>query len=69
MLFNGCLNTIHHTLELLTLSFVCLQSLSVRKYFELEEHRQRDFLRRKELWVTEKKEAEELEKRTVSCGF
>ncbi|XP_041790507.1 dynein intermediate chain 3, axonemal [Chelmon rostratus] len=40
------------------------ESLSVRKYFELEEHRQRDFLRRKELWVTEKKEAEELEKRT-----
>ncbi|XP_076581938.1 dynein axonemal intermediate chain 3 [Chaetodon auriga] len=38
------------------------ESLSVRKYFELEEHRLKDFLRREEQWATQKREAEELKK-------
>lgn len=65
-LFNGCLNTINHTLELLTFSFLCMQSLSMKKYFELEEDRLKDFLKSEELWAKEKKEAEELKKKTVS---
>ncbi len=46
-----------------------MQSLSVRKYFELEEDRLKDFLKREELWAKEKKAAEELKKKTVSCGL
>ncbi|XP_031139846.1 WD repeat-containing protein 63 isoform X1 [Sander lucioperca] len=38
------------------------ESLNVKKYFELEEDRLKDFLRREELWEKEK-EAEELKKR------
>lgn len=48
---------------------VCMQRLSVKKYFELEEDRLKDFLKREELWEKQKKEADELKKRTVSCGF
>ncbi|XP_059197452.1 dynein axonemal intermediate chain 3 [Centropristis striata] len=39
------------------------ESLSVKKYFELEEDRLKDFLKREELWAKEKKEAEELKKK------
>lgn len=41
----------------------------MKKYFELEEDRLKDFLKREELWEKQKKEADELKKRTVSCGF
>ncbi|XP_070765575.1 dynein axonemal intermediate chain 3 [Enoplosus armatus] len=40
------------------------ESLSVKEYFELEEDRLKDFLRREELWAKQKKEAEELKKKT-----
>lgn len=40
----------------------------MKKYFELEEDRLKDFLKKEEHWVKEKKETEELKKRTVS-GF
>uniref|UniRef100_A0A3B5AIP0 WD repeat domain 63 n=1 Tax=Stegastes partitus TaxID=144197 RepID=A0A3B5AIP0_9TELE len=44
-------------------------SSHVTKYFELEEDRLKDYLKRNELWVKEKKKAEELKKKTVSCAF
>lgn len=47
-------------------SFVCTQNLSVKKYFQVEEDRLKDFLKREELWAKQKKEAEELKKKTVS---
>lgn len=37
----------------------------MKKYFELEENRLKHLLKRDELWAREKKEAEELKKRTV----
>ncbi|XP_070688343.1 dynein axonemal intermediate chain 3 [Pempheris klunzingeri] len=40
------------------------ERLSMKKYFELEEERLTDLLKRKELWAKQKKEAEELKKRT-----
>ncbi|XP_045906664.1 dynein axonemal intermediate chain 3 isoform X2 [Micropterus dolomieu] len=40
------------------------ESLSVKKYFELEEDRLKDFLKREELWAKQKKEAEEQKKKT-----
>ncbi|KAM7011894.1 dynein axonemal intermediate chain 3 [Tautogolabrus adspersus] len=39
------------------------EGLKVRKFFELEEDRLKDLLRRKELWAKEKKEIEELKKK------
>ncbi|XP_029285354.1 LOW QUALITY PROTEIN: dynein axonemal intermediate chain 3 [Cottoperca gobio] len=42
------------------------ESLTVKKYFELEEDRLKDLLKRSELWAKQKKEAEELNKRTES---
>ncbi|XP_044056933.1 dynein axonemal intermediate chain 3 isoform X2 [Siniperca chuatsi] len=39
------------------------ESLSVKKYFELEEDRLKDFMKREELWAKQK-EAEELKKKT-----
>lgn len=41
----------------------------MKKYFELEEERLKDYLKREELWAKQKKEAEELEKKMVSYGF
>lgn len=38
----------------------------MKKYFELEEDRLKDYLKKEERWVKEKKETEELKKRTVS---
>lgn len=38
----------------------------MKKYFELEEDRLKDFLKKEERWVKGKKETEELKKRTVS---
>uniref|UniRef100_A0A8P4G9M5 Dynein axonemal intermediate chain 3 n=1 Tax=Dicentrarchus labrax TaxID=13489 RepID=A0A8P4G9M5_DICLA len=40
------------------------ESLSVKKYFELEEERLNDFLKREELWAQQKREAEELKRKT-----
>lgn len=40
----------------------------MRKYFELEEDRLVDFLKRDEAWAKQRKEAEELKKKMVSCG-
>ncbi|XP_039984181.1 dynein intermediate chain 3, axonemal isoform X2 [Xiphias gladius] len=42
------------------------ESVSVKKYFELEEERLKDYLKREELWAKQKKEAEELEKKMES---
>uniref|UniRef100_A0A3Q4AE57 Uncharacterized protein n=1 Tax=Mola mola TaxID=94237 RepID=A0A3Q4AE57_MOLML len=61
---------VHHTLELLTFCFLCVQSLSVKKYFELEEDRLKNLLMKEEMWEKEKKEAEQSKKMTttaVSC--
>lgn len=38
----------------------------MKKYFELEEDRLKDFLKKEECWVKGKKETEELKKRMVS---
>ncbi|XP_067452451.1 dynein axonemal intermediate chain 3 [Thunnus thynnus] len=40
------------------------EQLSMRKYFELEEERLVDFLKRDEAWAKQRKEAEELKKKT-----
>ena len=48
-------------------SFICMQNLNVKKYFQVEEDRLKDVLKREELWAKQKKEAEELKKKTVSC--
>ncbi|GAA6221340.1 WD repeat-containing protein 63 [Lates japonicus] len=39
------------------------EGLSVKKYFELEEERLKDYLKKEELWAKEKKETEELKKK------
>lgn len=54
-------------LELLTFFFACMQSLNVKKYFELEEDNMKVVLKEEELCGKQKKEAEGLKKRTVSC--
>lgn len=51
-----------------TFSF-CVQKLSTGKYFELEEERLLDFMKRDEAWAKQRREAEELAKKAVSCGF
>lgn len=69
-LFDFFLDSSHHTLELLTFCFLCVQSLSVKKYFELEEDRLKNLLMKEEMWEKEKKEAEQSKKMTttaVSC--
>ncbi|MEQ2171495.1 hypothetical protein GOODEAATRI_011249, partial [Goodea atripinnis] len=38
------------------------ESLSMKKYFELETENLKDYLRRKEIWTKQKKEVEELKK-------
>uniref|UniRef100_A0A3Q3VLL7 Uncharacterized protein n=1 Tax=Mola mola TaxID=94237 RepID=A0A3Q3VLL7_MOLML len=56
--------------HLLTFCFLCVQSLSVKKYFELEEDRLKNLLMKEEMWEKEKKEAEQSKKMTttaVSC--
>lgn len=42
------------------------QILSMNKYFEKEEDALKDYLKREEMWVKEKKEAGELKKKMVS---
>lgn len=65
-LFNGSLDIIRHVLELQSFSsLLCAQSLRLQKYFELQEDRLKDLLRREKLWGKEKKE-DELPKMAVS---
>lgn len=47
----------------------CVQTLSMKKYFELGEDGLKDFLKKKEQWNKQKKEADELKKKAVSYGF
>lgn len=56
----------HHMLEFLTFSFACMQSLSVKKYFELEEDNMKVVLKDEELCEKQKKEVEGPKKKTVS---
>ncbi|KAI3368543.1 hypothetical protein L3Q82_025551 [Scortum barcoo] len=47
----------------------CAPSSSLRTYFELEEERLKDLLKRKEEWEKEKREADELKKKMCSCPY
>lgn len=41
----------------------------MKKYFEKEEDALKNYLKREEMWAKEKKEAEEVKKKTVSYYF
>lgn len=45
---------------------VCVQSVSVKKYFEREVNRLTDYLKRQDLWSSQKREAEDHRKELVS---